>query len=776
MTKTESQKNFIQKSIIDDIKLRWIIIFTGSPFLLAYTYFLKKDFILPSLFLIGFTVIVNIIYKVFSNIFNKKPVFYSYLTGIVDTIIATFAIYLTGGLQSPLFFLYFIIILDACFEYWAEYIFIHLTLLASFFYLVLFLVVTGGKFVPADIVSAGIKLLFLFLVCYISYYVAKTFSSQYNQLAELNEEKEKLNEELIQVNKNLEEKIRNAIEKLEKANMMLVKKNITLLAAHEIYKSANEIQSKETLLDVILGTLIPLLKGSGGIVLSRSRDFKTLKIEKMKLFSDFIDIDINKEIEINENSKILEIFNNKKAIVCESMKETDDNIMKHILKEGSCIATPLMRRGKVKNVLIIFNKKSNIYTKSDIELIELLGEQIGILLYSRDLYDEARKRAETLEKLISVTLNIEQSLNENEILKIALNETIEKVFPSSSGVIILQNESNILKIRVQNGFSPDILDREIVRDSICGWVCKNNKAINIRNLKETENYNPAYDLIYLKEYSIGAPIHIKNNVIGAIFITRDKEYFDKEDIYFLNILSNYLGSTIENAKLYSNIRQDYLNTIYALAAAVDAKDHYTHGHSTTVMKYSVKIAEAIGLPEEDVETIKYAALLHDIGKIGISENILNKPSKLTKEEYNIIKMHPQLGANIVSKIDSLKKLTTLILSHHEWINGGGYPLGLRGDEIPLGAKIISIADAYSTMTSKRPYREMMGVDYAIKELKKYAGIQFDAELVDVFIRIITKEQEQEKEKEKKEKKRIRIKLDETQKENENLNKDEKFYS
>ncbi|GEM_PF-757726 len=772
----EQKLNFIQKSIIDDIKLRWIVIIIGSPFLFFYAYFLKKEFILPSILLIIFTILINILYIVFSELLKKKSVFYSYLTGIVDTLIATFAIFLTGGIKSHLFFLYVIIILDASFEYWVKNISIHLAFVTTFFYLILFLAVTDGKFLPADIIAAGTKLVFLFLICFISYYIARTFGSQYKKLTELNEEKEKLNKNLIDINKNLEEKIRNAIDKLEKSNMLLVKKNITLLAAHEIYKSANEIQTKDVLMDVILSTIIPLLKGSGGIVLSISRDLKTVKVEKLKLFSELLDIKINDEIEMSENSKIIEILNTKKAIVCESINEANDNLVKRILKEGSCIAAPLLRRGKVKNIMIIFNKKSNTYNRSDIELIELLGEQIGILLYSRDLYEEARKRAETLENLISVTLSFEQSLNENEILKAALNESIEKVFPSSAGVIILQNESNILKIKVYNGFSQDIIDRDIGRDSICGWICKNNKGINIRNLKETEGYNPAYDLIYLKEYSIGAPIRIKNNVIGAIFITRDKEYFDKEDIYFLNILSNYLGSTIENAKLYSNIRQDYLNTIYALATAVDAKDHYTSGHSITVMKYSVKIAEAIGLSEEEVETIKYAALLHDIGKIGISENILNKPSKLTKEEYNIIKMHPQLGANIVSKIDSLKKLTTLILSHHEWINGGGYPLGLRGDEIPLGAKIISIADAYSTMTSKRPYRDVMGIEYAIKELKKFAGVQFDAGLVDVFINIITKEQEQGKKDTIKEKKRIRIKLDEEKSGDENLDKDGKFYS
>ncbi len=775
MEQKNSPQIFLEKSIKDDIFLRWVVIFTVGSFLVGYIFFNNNKFLLLSIILVFSAVLLNIIIKKNFSFFLQRPVLYSYITGISDLTIAAFAMFLTGGFKSPLYLLYFIILLDCSFEYWSRKIFLHLIGISFISYLIIFIFSGEDKFLIANITEFSVRLIFLIFASIIFYFISKGFGEQYKKLLELNEEKEKLYQELVNTNKNLEDKIKNAVEKLENSNMLLVKKNIILLAAHEIYKSANEIQSKETLMDIILGTLIPLLKGNGGFILSRSDDLKTIKIENLKLFPGVWDLELNKEYEIDEISRIFDVFNTKKAMVYENIGDTQDDILKKLLKEGSCIATPLMRRGKVKKILVIFNKKTGIYTKSDIELIEVLGEQIGILLYSRELYEDTRKRAETLEKLINVTLNLEQSLNENEILKIALNESIEKVFPSSTGVIILQNESNILKIRVQNGFSPDILDKEIERDSICGWVCKNNKAINIRNLKETENFNPSYDLIYLKKYSIGAPIHIKNNVIGAIFITREKEHFDKEDIYFLNILSNYLGSTLENAKLYNNIRQDYLNTIYALATAVDAKDHYTHGHSTTVMKYSVKIAEAIGLSEEEIETIKYAALLHDIGKIGISENILNKPSKLTKEEYNIIKMHPQLGANIVSKIDSLKKLTSLILSHHEWINGSGYPLGLRGDEIPLGAKIISIADAYSTMTSKRPYREIMGIEYAINELKKYAGIQFDKELVDIFIRIITKEQEQEQVKEKiKDKKRIRVKLDDEQKED--LDKENKFYS
>lgn len=774
MQKKIVTSDFLEKSILSDIKLRWLIVLIGGAFFIGYVFFVHIKFLPLTLIIVILSVLFNLIINFYFRYFLNHPIFYSYLTGFFDISVASVAIFFTGGINSPLYLLYYIIILDACFEFWAKKIFLHLTAYAAISFIFIYLL-SAKAFWQPDILAVSIKIFFLFFACITFYFISRTFSEQYEKLLELSKEKEKLYNELVETNKNLEIKIKNAVGKLEKSNIMLIKKNITLLAAHEIYKSANEIRTKGELLDVVLNTLIPLMKGSGGLVLSINREKNFARVENFKQVSAFYDVKAGEEFKISSQDKLFEITNTKKAIICENLNEINDYFFHNFLKEGSYIATPLIQRNKVKHLIIIFNKNPNAYSRADIELMELLGEQIGILLYSRELYDELRKRANELEKIIDVTLKTETSLKENEIINIALTESIKNIYLDSSGVVILQDNSNILKIKAQSGFSDEILGKVIDRESICGWVCKNNKNINIRNIEEIDIYNKDYDYLYIKKYAIGAPIHIKNNVIGAIFISRDTSHFDKEDVYSLNILSNYMGSALESAKLYENIKKDYLNTIYALAAAVDAKDHYTHGHSTTVMKYSVKIAQAIGLPEDKVETIKYAALLHDIGKIGISENIINKPSKLTKEEYAIMKMHPQLGANIVSKIDALKDLIPLILSHHEWINGAGYPLGLRGDEIPLGAKIISIADAYSTMTSKRPYREIMGTEYALKELKKYAGIQFDAELVDVFVKIIEKEQEQEKEQEKtKEKKRIRIKMDENVK-NE-LNKDEKFYS
>jgi HD-GYP domain-containing protein (c-di-GMP phosphodiesterase class II) len=176
-----------------------------------------------------------------------------------------------------------------------------------------------------------------------------------------------------------------------------------------------------------------------------------------------------------------------------------------------------------------------------------------------------------------------------------------------------------------------------------------------------------------------------------------------------------------------------LSAVYALAAAVDAKDHYTYGHSRKVNIYAVVLAEALGLASDEVSRISTSALLHDIGKIGVPDSILNKQGELDPEEWEAIKTHPRLGANIVGNVHDLAPCVGNILYHHEKWDGMGYPEGLRGKSIPLGARILSVADAFAAMASARPYREALADDKALERLKEGAGTQFDPELVALFI-------------------------------------------
>ncbi|MDD5591081.1 MAG: diguanylate cyclase [Dehalococcoidales bacterium] len=179
-----------------------------------------------------------------------------------------------------------------------------------------------------------------------------------------------------------------------------------------------------------------------------------------------------------------------------------------------------------------------------------------------------------------------------------------------------------------------------------------------------------------------------------------------------------------------------LSIIYALAATVDAKDHYTYGHSKKVSNYAVALAEALGLSEEVIETIRAAGLLHDVGKIAVPDSTLNKSGPLNNDEWELIQAHPKLGIEILRHVIDLVNCIPIILHHHERYDGSGYPNGLKGDTIPLESRILAIADAFDAITSPRPYRKQLPVPEALSELKRCAGTQFDAKLVDVFCKVI----------------------------------------
>ena len=189
---------------------------------------------------------------------------------------------------------------------------------------------------------------------------------------------------------------------------------------------------------------------------------------------------------------------------------------------------------------------------------------------------------------------------------------------------------------------------------------------------------------------------------------------------------------------YMEMRKTYLSTIRALTKAIDAKDHYTHGHSERVAQFTVSIGKAMDLPDDYLEKLEYVALLHDVGKVGISEYILNKPTRLLEEEMAVIREHSSIGADIIKEVRLITDLADVIRYHHERIDGKGYPEGKSGEEIPLGARIVGVADSFDAMTTNRVYRNAMNIEEAVEELKRCSGTQFDPDVVKVFVELIEK--------------------------------------
>ncbi|QCR32695.1 HD-GYP domain-containing protein [Lysinibacillus sp. SGAir0095] len=208
-------------------------------------------------------------------------------------------------------------------------------------------------------------------------------------------------------------------------------------------------------------------------------------------------------------------------------------------------------------------------------------------------------------------------------------------------------------------------------------------------------------------------------------------------VFLIHFLTYLLITLISSGlmKYVQKVQEDNLELTIALANALNSRDQYTSHHSENVARYSVQIAEKMNLSKESCEIIRKGALLHDIGKIGIPEDILGKKGKLTDEEYEIIKSHPTLGHNMIKHIGDFHKngLLDIVLYHHERYDGKGYPIGLKGNQIPLFARIVAIADTFDAITTKRVYREEYDIEYALDEIQKNKGKQFDSEIVDIFL-------------------------------------------
>lgn len=248
----------------------------------------------------------------------------------------------------------------------------------------------------------------------------------------------------------------------------------------------------------------------------------------------------------------------------------------------------------------------------------------------------------------------------------------------------------------------------------------------LRRFFETDPEVPAQALL-------AVPLRMKQRLVGWIAVasfTKGKR-FDEGQRKMLWMVASRAAAAIENARLYEDLRATFQQTIEGLASAIDKMDRYTAGHSERVATYATYLAARLGMPPEQIEVVRQSALMHDIGKLGCALN-LNKPGKLTQDEYEVFKKHPGFGRDILEPIKFLHPLIPGVHMHHERWDGRGYPLGLKGNAVPLMARIIAVADTYEAMTSDRAYRRALPHEVAVAEIERCSGTQFDPEVSRTF--------------------------------------------
>lgn len=304
--------------------------------------------------------------------------------------------------------------------------------------------------------------------------------------------------------------------------------------------------------------------------------------------------------------------------------------------------------------------------------------------------------------------------------------------------ITTRGDAGTLRIRAAQDIDgyPASPPSEFIR-AICQKVLEENDSLVCNDEAELEDLpRPQRPGEHFQNLVATPAVLLKN--LNGIVIAADKlnGNFNEDDIEALLSVGDQAAVAVENHNLQRELQNSYVATVSMLADAVEAKDPYTHGHCDLVSRYARLTAEKLDLSEVDRSIICYSALLHDVGKIGVSDGVLNKPGPLLPEERALMRAHVRVGHDLIAKVPALNRVAEIVLHHHEWWDGSGYPDGIKGEQIPIAARIVCVVDAYCAMITKRSYKEAFSVDRARDELTRCAGSQFDPKVVEAFLSIL----------------------------------------
>lgn len=330
-------------------------------------------------------------------------------------------------------------------------------------------------------------------------------------------------------------------------------------------------------------------------------------------------------------------------------------------------------------------------------------------------------------------------IKKEEFYQTVVESACELISSPRGSLMIHDAQADELRICASKNISREVIENTRIKPGlgIAGRAFQTGETIFVTDPAQNTQYKDFIGKEEQKDPFIAIPLKLKEKPFGVLnlHLSREKESFTDYDLKFLTLLAGETAITLENIKLYESLENFYLEMVQTLARVIDAKDSYTGDHAGRARQKARRLAEELRMPMQMIRYVEYAALLHDIGKIGIDGGILSKPGKLTQEEYDEIKKHPAIGYQILSPIHFLGPVAQMVLYHQEWFNGMGYPEGLKGEEIPLGARIVATIDAWDAMRSDRPYRKALSTEIAEGELTKGAGRQFDPDVVKAFLKL-----------------------------------------
>lgn len=353
---------------------------------------------------------------------------------------------------------------------------------------------------------------------------------------------------------------------------------------------------------------------------------------------------------------------------------------------------------------------------------------------------ELKRQLLSMRTLFNVSQDLNRRLDLDEMINgFALTLVGELQISSMALFTIKREHGNHFHLEGVKGFDRKRMDdlKLDTKSEFTDWLMENPGPQKLAR-SEDEQWALKLPDVRLAMFEYVTPVIVKQRLKGMVFTgprLNHKEY-SAYDLDMLQSICNSAGIGLDNARLFRELQNTYLSTVKALVSIIEAKDPYTKGHTERVADFSVALGKKMDLSKDDIRDVAFGAVLHDIGKLVVYERILNKPGSLDEDEWEVLKEHPLIGASIIENMEFLAGTVALVRHHHESYDGNGYPDGLKGDDIPIGARIIAVADSYDAMTTDRPYRKALDRETARERLRNQAGVQFDPDVVEAFIELI----------------------------------------